>query len=238
MTIANAACTDVGLVRTANEDYFRLLPEIGLFILADGMGGARGGGIASRMAADTVAEEMLRVPKPDASSLMAAVETAHQRVRAQAWKDPELSGMGTTLVTALIDGDEVAIVSVGDSRAYKFGAGDLGLITQDQSWVQEVGIPLGLSDAALRAHPMRHRLTMAVGIDADLESRYYGTVLKTGTGVLLSSDGLHGLVSNKELAEIVNHASLPLEQRCAALIKAARNSGGPDNITVVLFEAR
>lgn len=236
--IANAACTDVGLVRTANEDYFRLLPEIGLFILADGMGGARGGGIASRMAVDTVAEEMLRVPKPDASSLMAAVEIAHQRVRAQAWRDPELTGMGTTLVAALINEDEVAIVSVGDSRAYKFGAGAFNLITEDQTWVQEVGIPLGLSDAALRTHPMRHRLTMAVGIDADLESRYYGTVLRTGTGVLLSSDGLHGLVSDKELAAIVNRTTLPLEQRCAELIQAARNRGGPDNITAVLFEAR
>lgn len=236
--IANAACTDVGLVRTANEDYFRLLPEIGLFILADGMGGARGGGIASRMAVDTVAEEMLRVPKPDASSLMAAVEIAHQQVRAQAWRDPELTGMGTTLVAALINEDEVAIVSVGDSRAYKFGAGAFNLITEDQTWVQEVGIPLGLSDAALRTHPMRHRLTMAVGIDADLESRYYGTVLRTGTGVLLSSDGLHGLVSDKELAAIVNRTTLPLEQRCAELIQAARNRGGPDNITAVLFEAR
>jgi len=236
--IANAACTDVGLVRTANEDYFRLLPEIGLFILADGMGGARGGGIASRMAVDTVAEEMLRVPKPDASSLMAAVEIEHQQVRAQAWRDPELTGMGTTLVAALINEDEVAIVSVGDSRAYKFGAGAFNLITEDQTWVQEVGIPLGLSDAALRTHPMRHRLTMAVGIDADLESRYYGTVLRTGTGVLLSSDGLHGLVSDKELAAIVNRTTLPLEQRCAELIQAARNRGGPDNITAVLFEAR
>ncbi len=238
MTIANAACTDVGLVRTANEDYFRLLPEIGLFILADGMGGARGGGIASRMATDTVAEEMLRVPKPDASSLMAAVETAHQRVRARALRDPELSGMGTTLVAALIDEDEVAIVSVGDSRAYKFSAGVFDLITEDQTWVQEVGIPLGLSDAALRTHPMRHRLTMAVGIDADLESRYYGTVLKTGTGILLSSDGLHGLVSDKELTAIVNRATLSLEHRCAELIHAARTSGGPDNITAVMFEAR
>ncbi len=238
MTIAHAACTDVGLVRTANEDYFRLLPAIGLFILADGMGGARGGGIASRMATDAVAEEMLRVPKPDASSLMAAVETAHQQVRALALRDPELSGMGTTLVAALINNDEVAIVSVGDSRAYKFGAGTFDLITEDQTWVQEVGIPLGLSVAALRTHPMRHRLTMAVGIDAELESRYYGTVLKAGTGVLLSSDGLHGLASNEELATIMNRGSLPLEQRCAELIQAARKGGGTDNITAVIFEAR
>lgn len=237
MIIAHAACTDVGLVRSANEDCFRLLPEIGLYILADGMGGARGGGLASRLAADTVAEEMLKVPKPDASSLMAAVETAHQRVRAQGLRDPELNGMGTTLVAALIHEDEVAIVSVGDSRAYRFGGGSLALITEDQTWVQEVGIPLGLSDAALRTHPMRHRLTMAVGIDADLESRYYGTALKSGTGVLLSSDGLHGLISDEELAAIVNRANLNLEQRCGELIHAAHQGGGTDNITAVMFEA-
>lgn len=237
MTIAHSACTDLGLVRTANEDYYRLLPEIGLFIVADGMGGARGGGTASRLAAETVAEEMLAIAKPDASSLMAAVETAHQKVRAQALRDPELNGMGTTLIAALIDGKDVAIVSVGDSRAYRFGAGVFELITEDQTWVQEVGIPLGLSEAALRTHPMRHRLTMAVGIDADLESRYYGTVLKSGTGVLLCSDGLHGLIPDKKMAGIVNQGSLDLNQRCAELIEAARQKGGTDNITAVIFEA-
>ncbi len=236
MKIAHTACTDLGLVRTANEDYFRLLPGIGLFILADGMGGARGGGFASRLAVDTVAEEMMKIGKPDASSLMAAVELAHREVREAALRDPALNGMGTTLIAALVEGNDVAIVSVGDSRAYRFGSGVFDLITEDQTWVQEVGIPLGLSEAALRTHPMRHRLTMAVGIDADLESRYYGTSLGAGEGILLSSDGLHGLVSETKLNEIVNQRTMALEERCEELIRAAKEGGGTDNITAVMIE--
>ncbi len=213
-----------------------MLPEIGLFILADGMGGAKGGAHASKLAADTVAEQMEPVSKPDASSLMAAVEEAHQRVREAAAGDATLNGMGTTLVAALVHEAEVAIVSVGDSRAYRYGGGTLELLTEDQTWVREVGIPLGLNEAALRTHPMRHALTMAVGIDAILESRYYGTTLKPGYGVLLSSDGLHGLISSDEMTAIACNLGLSLEERCARLIQAAHQAGGNDNITVVMFE--
>ena len=197
MNIVHAACTDTGLIRPENQDYFRVLPEIGLYILADGMGGARGGAHASKLAADTVAEQMMFAEKPDPSSLMASVEEAHLRVREAAAADASLNGMGTTLVAALVEGAEVAIVSVGDSRAYRFGGGELTLLTEDQTWVREVGIPLGLNEAALRSHPMRHALTMAVGIDAALESRYYGTTLGRGHGVLLCSDGLHGFNINR-----------------------------------------
>lgn len=237
MNIAYAACTDVGLIRPANEDYFRMLPDLGLFLLADGMGGARGGGYASKLAADTVAEEMEQVARRDASTLMAAVETAHERVRNAAANNAALNGMGTTLVAALVDGADVAIVSVGDSRAYRFGPQGFTQVTEDQTWVREVGVPLGLSEAVLRTHPMRHRLTMAVGIDATLESRYYATVLKPGEGVLLSSDGLHGLVSDDQLAALVTNYEFSLEERCTRLIQAARAAGGNDNITAVLFEA-
>jgi len=237
MKIAHAACTDPGLIRPANEDYFRVLPEIGLYLLADGMGGARGGGFASKLAAETVAEVMKGVARPDASTLMAAVEAAHDLVRAEAARDPLLNGMGTTLVAALVHEAEVAIVSVGDSRAYHFGAGKLQLLTEDQTWVREVGIPLGLSEAVLRTHPNRHALTMAVGIDADLESRYYAITLEPGYGVLLCSDGLHGLVGEKELAAIVCNSEISLEERCARLIEAAHAGGGSDNVTAVMFEA-
>ena len=237
MKIAHAACTDTGLIRSENQDYFRLIPEMGLFILADGMGGARGGAHASKLAADTVAGLMAQISKPDASSLMAAVEEAHLRVREAAARDVALNGMGTTLVAALVHDSDVAIVSVGDSRAYRYGAGALTLITEDQTWVREVGIPLGLDDAALRTHPMRHALTMAVGINAALESRYYGTQLEPGHGVLLSSDGLHGLVSAEQLGTIACDFTLTLEQRSASLVQAAHKAGGNDNITVVMFEA-
>ena len=242
MKIVHAACTDTGLIRPANEDYFRVLPEIGLYILADGMGGARGGGYASKLAADTVAQIIAAAESPDASTLMAAVEEAHGRVRREASLNPSLSGMGTTVVAALVKAAEnsqaeVAIVSVGDSRAYRFGEGELHLLTEDQTWVREVGIPLGLSPSALKTHPMRHALTMAVGIDSDLEVRYYGTTLKPGFGVLLSSDGLHGLAAEERIAAIVCGRHMSLKQRCEDLIHVAKESGGTDNITAVLLEA-
>ncbi|MDQ6679234.1 MAG: protein phosphatase 2C domain-containing protein [Acidobacteriota bacterium] len=237
MTIAHAACSDPGLVRPANEDSYRAIPEIGLYLLADGMGGARGGGRASRLAVDTVAEQMLRVARPDASSLLAAVEQAHGQVRKEASENPALNGMGSTLVAALVQGSEVVVVSVGDSRAYRFSGSALKLLTEDQTWVVDVGIPLGLSPDALKRHPNRHALTMAIGIDADLITPYYMTTLEPGCGILLTSDGLHGLVPNEIMARVMADRGAPLQQRCEQLIEAARKAGGPDNITAVVLEA-
>jgi len=157
-------------------------------------------------------------------------------VRQAAAQDQTLNGMGTTLVAALTHDEEAAIVSVGDSRAYRFGLGMLQLLTEDQTWVREVGIPLGITDAALRTHPLRNRLTMAVGIEAPLEPRYYATSLMPGCGLLLSSDGLHGLVSYDRILEIANGQG-SLDERSSRLIHAAREAGGTDNITAVMIEA-
>jgi len=238
MTIAHAACSDPGLARPANEDSYRVVPEIGLYLLADGMGGARGGGRASQLAVDTVAEQMLRVAHPDASTLLAAVEAAHEQVRKEAGQNAALNGMGSTLVAALVQGAEVVVVSVGDSRAYHFAGNTLKRLTEDQTWAVEVGIPLGLTADALKRHPNRHALTMAIGIDGDLITPYYMTSLEPGSGILLTSDGLHGLVSDEQIAGVVSERSVPVQRRCELLVEAAREAGGPDNITAVLLEAR
>ena len=237
MRIVHTACTDTGLVRQENQDYYRLLPDIGLFILADGMGGARGGSHASKLAADTVADLMNGIAHRDAAALIDSVEQAHYQVRRAAGNDPALNGMGTTIVAALVDDAEVVIVSVGDSRAYRYGRQGLELLTEDQTWVREVGIPLGLDEATLKKHPMRHALTVAVGIDAELEPKYYVTKLEPQAGILLSSDGLHGLVTQERIGAIATDPKLGLEERCKALVSAAYSAGATDNITVVMVEA-
>jgi protein phosphatase len=231
-----AAHSDIGRVRLTNEDYCLALPEIGLFLLADGMGGAKAGECASKLAVETVAEIMSKAEHRDASVLLKAVEDANSRVREAARLDSKLEGMGTTLVAALSVGNEVAIASVGDSRAYVFEKGKLRPITEDQTWVRDVGIPLGLDEESLRRHPMRHVLTMAIGVNTALTIRYYMVKLPVAGLLLLSSDGLHGIVESGKIESILNQDG-SLDDKCKALIEAARSAGGPDNISVILVRA-
>jgi len=230
------ALSDPGKVRTSNQDFFRIVPELGLYLLADGMGGARGGERASQVAVNTVAEIMSASPHRDAAALLGAVEEANQRVLHEASSDPRFEGMGTTLVAALdLAGDDVAIASVGDSRAYVLDNGKLRAITEDQTWVQEVGKPLGLDEVSLKTHPMRHVLTMAVGVGHELRIRYYAVNLAAGAVMMLSSDGLHGVVSQQNIEGILSDPDATLEGKCHALISAAHAAGSPDNVTVLLL---
>jgi protein phosphatase len=229
------ALTDPGRVRTNNQDFFRIVPELGLYLLADGMGGARGGARASQLAVEAVAEAMGRSPHRDAAALYSAVEEANQRVLSEATRDPKLEGMGTTLVAVLeTSPNELAIASVGDSRAYLLHEGQLRPVTEDQTWVQEVGRPLGLNEQSLRTHPMRHVLTMAVGVGATVRILYYALELKPGDTMMLSSDGLHGVIGEDRICEILGNDE-GLESKCRALIAAANDNGSPDNVTVVLI---
>jgi protein phosphatase len=229
------ALTDAGRVRNNNQDFFRIVPELGLYLLADGMGGARGGARASQLAVESVAEVMARSTRRDAASLYSAVEEANRRVLSEAMKDSRLEGMGTTLVAVLeTSPSELAIASVGDSRAYIFHDGELRPVTEDQTWVQEVGRPLGLNEQSLKTHPMRHVLTMAVGVAATVRILYYAVELKPGDVMMLSSDGLHGVIGDDTIREILAGED-ELETKCRALIAAANDNGGPDNITVVLI---
>jgi PPM family protein phosphatase len=228
-----ASHSDVGRVRASNEDYCLVVPEIGLYLLADGMGGAKGGERASRIAVETVAEIVKKSQHRDASVLLKAVEEANRRVREEAGRDSRLEGMGTTLVAALSLGEEIAIASVGDSRAYVFEHGKLRGITEDQTWVRDIGIPLGLDEQSLKTHPMRHVLTMAIGVNSALTIRYYMVHLGSNSILLLSSDGLHGIVDQAHIESILAGDST-LDSKCQELIDAAREAGGPDNISAIL----
>lgn len=229
------AMSDKGCVRTNNEDYCLIEPDRGLYVLADGMGGAKAGEKASRLAVDTVADIVHSSSRLDSQVLLTAVEEANRRVLAAAHSDPGLEGMGTTLVAALDLAEGFSIASVGDSRAYVLDDGGFRVITDDQTWVNEVGRPLGLDEESLRNHPMRHVLTMAIGASAPLTVNYYSVPLQAGALVLLCSDGLHGVLEPPHLEQIMRqgrHGSL--EESCNELIAAAKEAGGPDNVTVIL----
>jgi len=230
------ASTDKGCVRSNNEDYYVVQPELGLYVVADGMGGARAGEHASRLAVETVAEVLRAAEQRDSQALLRAIEEANRRVLEAAHNDPKLEGMGTTLLVALESSDGLEIASVGDSRAYVLEDGGFRAITDDQTWVNEVGRPLGLDEESLRTHPMRHVLTMAIGAASPLAVNYYSIPLRGGSLVLMCSDGLHGVIEHTKLEQILRATGdgASLEETCERLIEAAKEAGGPDNVTVVL----
>jgi PPM family protein phosphatase len=230
------ALSDKGCVRTNNEDYCLIEPELGLYVLADGMGGAKAGECASKMAVETVAESVLIAQRRDSQVLLSAVEEANRRVLQAAQNDSSLEGMGTTLVAALEVQNDISIASVGDSRAYLLDDDGFRVITDDQTWVNEVGRPLGLDEESLKNHPMRHVLTMAIGASAPLTVNYYSVPMHSGAMILMCSDGLHGVVESPQLEQILRGGRNgdSLEDSCRKLIHAAKEAGGPDNVTAVL----
>ena len=231
--------SDVGCLRKNNEDCCLVAPELGLFLVADGMGGAQAGEVASKIAADTLLHEVPALTKEperlDEESLSDLFHIANKKVREAAFSETGRQGMGTTLVAAVEKDGALIIASVGDSRGYIFKDGELQPVTEDQSWVNEVGRRLGMDEDQLKVHPMRHVLTMAIGASQDLRVNTYSIKVEPGQLVLLSSDGLHGVTPHQEIVEILAIDNTSLQQKCEALIASARGHGGPDNITVVVL---
>jgi len=241
LMLAAFGASDPGCVRSNNEDCFLVDPSIGLYLVADGMGGAQAGEHASKLAVDTVREVVAAAlaksnGNRDPRILIQAFEEANRRVMDKASHDPTMEGMGTTLVAALENKGELLIANVGDSRLYLFQNGHLNSITEDQTWVNEVGRRLGLDEDSLKTHPMRHVLTMAIGVSEQLRVHSYMLKPAPGMQVLLCSDGLHGVASEAAVADILA-SSEPLEAKCGGLIEAARAQGGPDNITAIILQS-
>jgi len=233
--------SNVGCVRTNNEDYFLVAPTIGLYVVADGMGGAQAGEHASKLAVETVYDLVHRLDparrdnETISETLVHAFEEANRRVMDAAASDPNLEGMGTTLIAVMETDGGLIVASVGDSRVYESENGVLKLITEDQTWVNEVGRRLGIEEESLKTHPMRHVLTMAIGVSEQLRVHTYELHPSTGTQVLLCSDGLHGVAPEEEVATILQSTD-SLESKCDQLIASARAHGGPDNVTAVLLQ--
>jgi len=226
--------SDPGCVRTNNEDYYLLAPDMGLYLVADGMGGAQAGEHASRIASETVAEYVWQAERTDARVLEEALDLANQKVMEKAREDATLEGMGTTLVAVLEDHGQLYVSSVGDSRLYLLEDGTLRPVTDDQTWVNEVGRRLGIEESALKTHPMRHVLTMAIGVSSPLRVNSYQLNPHPGSVLVLCSDGLHGVIDEKTLTETLIRVR-NLEEAAHYLIDAAKQAGGPDNVTVVLL---
>jgi protein phosphatase len=237
--------TDVGQVRTLNEDYFALRPGIGLFTLSDGMGGHAAGEVASRMAIECVCHAIEspaevwppncppRARHPSGALLEEALQVAHRRLQLKAKEDKSCAGMGTTFVGALFTADRVAIAHVGDSRAYRLRGRRLDQLTDDHSLMND-HIRAGLFNPD-SGHPFPYpsAITRAVGVDAHLEVDVRMDAPVLGDVYLLCSDGLTGLVPTSEIAGILLQ-DRDLGRAARSLIQRANELGGHDNITVVL----
>ena len=229
--VEHAAITDVGRHREGNED--SMLDALPLFVVADGMGGAQAGEVASSVAVETLGEMM---PDDDRAEedLADAITEANRRIHSKAQEDRELAGMGTTLTAAFVHDGTVTIGHVGDSRAYRYREGELAQLTDDHSLVAELERHGKLTAAEARVHPQRSMILRALGIGAEVEVDTYVFTGEPGDVYLLCSDGLSGLVHDQVIAEVLNSAA-SLDDAAHELVELANLSGGPDNITALLF---
>jgi PPM family protein phosphatase len=223
--------TDTGRQRTANEDsYFARAP---LFAVADGMGGAQAGEVASRMAAEAF-EPAERSGQSPESFLRSIAEDANRQIHSLAQHDASRSGMGTTLTSALVDGDDVAIGHVGDSRAYRLRDGELSLLTSDHSLVEELRRQGRLTDEQAEDHPQRSIITRALGPEPEVEVDTMTYSARPGDVYLICSDGLTTMIREDRVREILVSSS-SLDEATDRLVSEANEAGGRDNITVVAF---
>jgi protein phosphatase len=228
-----AVATDPGRKRRQNEDAFVVRPP--LFAIADGMGGARAGEIASALAAGALKDAEARGGGEE--RVRQLVQEANRRVHERASSDPATSGMGTTMTVALVEpGGEITFGHVGDSRAYVLRGESLEQLTDDHSLVAELVRRGELSARDAEVHPQRSVITRALGTDPDVDVDAFTVRPEAGDVYLLCSDGLSDMVPGDAIEEILVRYRGDLDEAAMALVKAATRGGGDDNITAVLFE--
>jgi PPM family protein phosphatase len=229
--VEHAGRTDVGRQRSANED--SLVVEPPLFAVADGMGGAKAGEVASALAVEAV-EGATESGEPAEAQLANIVRQANRRIYDLAVADESRRGMGTTLTLAKVHGDEVSLAHVGDSRAYRLRDGQLEQLTRDHSLVAELERSGQITPEAAEHHPQRSIITRALGPEPDVEVDTYTLAGREGDVFLICSDGLTSMIADDEVGSILRSAG-SLDEAADELIRAANQSGGKDNITVILF---
>jgi len=251
MSLSSAVLSHPGLRREANEDSVCARQDIGLFLVADGMGGHAAGEVASKLASQVIetfindtreADVNTTWPFPydanlslDGNRLTAAFRLANRRLSSAMEGDEALRGMATTAAAVLANKGKPVVAHVGDSRVYLFRNGTLTQVTQDHSWVTEQVRAGVLTEADARHHPWRHVVTRALSGGDDPEVDVRELDVQAGDRVLLCSDGLSGVVPPDRLAGILGRGA-PLEQTCQDLVDAANEAGGPDNITVAMLQ--
>jgi protein phosphatase len=229
MRIVVGATTDIGQVREGNEDSF--LVDDPLYAVADGMGGHRGGEVASNLALQTVQ----RLFDANEGTLTEQVEEANRAVFARSQEDRAVAGMGTTLTAVLVNDAEVRLAHVGDSRAYLFRDGQLQPLTEDHTLVRRMVIEGEITEAEAEHHPHRSILTRALGVDGDVQVDEGVITMQDGDRLLLCTDGLTGMVSDEQILSVLAEVKDP-QEAVDRLVRAANHAGGIDNITAVIID--
>ena len=250
MRIRYAAKTDVGMKRTHNEDYFSLMEDEQLFIVADGMGGHSSGEVASRMAAETVSEFYTRTKDEDATwpykmdrtlsyienRLACGIKLANFKIYEAASKDIRFKGMGTTVVTTLISGNKIYIAHVGDRRCYRIRAGGIEQLTRDHYLLEDYkDAKPDMTEEEERNFPHKNVITRALGMRDTVQVDIHTHDVGDSDMFLLCSDGLSGMVNDEQLLQTIKSAT-DLEQLVADLVDQANRAGGTDNITTLVLE--
>ncbi len=231
MHLVGAVVSHVGRIRTVNEDRGLFIPHVG--VVADGMGGHAGGEIASAIAVEAFNDIVADV---DTAELMRLGTLANERIHDRG-QEPELRGMGTTLVAISLDGElgQVSIINVGDSRAYRVVPGGIERVTRDHSFVQDLIEQGRITDVEARTHPQRNIVTRALGIEPDVEIDAFEVYVMAGDRFLLCSDGLVDEVEDRDISEVLHRVDDP-KQAATELVELAFNAGGRDNITVLVAD--
>jgi serine/threonine protein phosphatase PrpC len=225
--------TDTGRKRRRNEDAYVCEPP--LFAIADGMGGAQAGEVASRLAAAALKESGAKTLGGE-ERISDLIQEANRRVYDRSSTDPNTSGMGTTITVALVENGNVAFGHVGDSRAYLIRGGRMEQVTEDHSLVNELLKSGKLSREEAETHPQRSVITRALGTDPDVDADTFTIEAQSGDVFLLCSDGLTDMVGEREILELVELNRQDIDAALKSLVKAANRNGGEDNITVVAFD--
>ncbi|MDI6799451.1 MAG: Stp1/IreP family PP2C-type Ser/Thr phosphatase [Actinomycetota bacterium] len=230
--ISFGAKSDIGMVREVNEDAY--IAGGNLFAVADGMGGHKGGEIASKLALISIAKSLKMEGDPK-KNLLSTMRRANRGIYQRSIVSPELKGMGTTLTVLLISNRAAHIGHIGDSRAYLARGGELVQLTQDHSLVAQMVAEGKLTSREAHLHPLRSVITRSLGASAMADPDVFTLKLKDGDRLLLASDGLNSMLSDAEILEIVGKKEEP-QAVCEELVSAANRQGGRDNVTVVLVE--
>ena len=249
--IESFGLTDVGRRRQLNEDSLLVDNQVGLFVVADGMGGHNAGEIASQLAVETVGnfvhrsqEEEITWPygvdpklSVNANRLLTSVMLSNKRVWKEADNRQDYTGMGTTIVAALTNGSTICVVNAGDSRAYRFRGGELQQLTVDDSWVQAAVDEGVLRPEEAESHPMKNIITKAIGAKKDIELGVQELDMTDGDVFLLCSDGLHGMLPDADLTRLLSTTD-HLEALVSSMVSGANERGGKDNITALAIRYR
>lgn len=236
--------TDVGMVRDTNQDAFKILAlgqGAGLALVCDGMGGAQGGDTASSIAkkviGDTIQAKYQDSMGSEAAKFLVqeAVLEANHAIYQTAKENPELAGMGTTVVSVLLYQNHAYVVHVGDSRLYRYRNHQLSQLTRDHSYIQEMVDRGELSADQARVHPDRNFITRAVGVQWDVEIDLQVLELEAGDRLLLCTDGLSNICTDEQIEQVLEEK--PVEESAEILVQLANQGGGHDNITVVIVES-